>query len=106
MTAFDLLIPMLDLAYTFLWMPGLVLACFGIYWFVGIYTVALLPLTLLINAVLYRYQRRPVFVPFGLRLRRNLLGLVAYVVFYQMLMSPMSVLGYTQEISGARRRWK
>jgi poly-beta-1,6-N-acetyl-D-glucosamine synthase len=106
MTAFDLLIPMLDLAYTFLWMPGLVLACFGIYWFVGIYTAAVLPLTLLVNAVLYRYQRRQVFVPFGLRLRRNLLGLVAYVVFYQMLMSPMSVLGYAQEILGVRRRWK
>jgi biofilm PGA synthesis N-glycosyltransferase PgaC len=106
MTAFDLLLPLLDLAYTFLWMPGLVLACFGIYWFVGIYTVAVLPLTLLVNALLYRYQRRRVFVPFGLRIRRNLLGLVAYVVFYQMLMSPMSVLGYAQEALGLRRRWK
>ncbi|HEY3809841.1 MAG TPA: glycosyltransferase, partial [Acidimicrobiales bacterium] len=84
MTAFDLLLPLLDFAYTFLWMPGLVLACFGIYWFVGIYTVAVLPLTLLVNGLLYRYQRRRVFVPFGLRVRRNLLGLVSYVVFYQM----------------------
>jgi biofilm PGA synthesis N-glycosyltransferase PgaC len=32
--------------------------------------------------------------------------LVAYVVFYQMLMSPMSVLGYAQEALGLRRRWK
>jgi biofilm PGA synthesis N-glycosyltransferase PgaC len=106
MTALDLLIPVLDFAYTFLWMPGLVLACFGIYWFVGIYTVTVLPLTLLVNAILYWYQRRQVFRPLELRVRRNLLGLAIYVVFYQMLMSPMSVLGYTQELFGLRRRWK
>lgn len=102
----DLLLPFLDLAYTLLWMPGVVLACFGIYWFVGVYTAAVLPLTLLVNAVLYRYQNKRVFVPLDLKVRRNLRGLVAYVVFYQFLMSPVSVLGYAQELLGTRRRWK
>lgn len=106
MTGLDLLLPFLDFAYTFLWMPGLVLACFGVYWFVGIYTVSVLPLTLLVNVLLYRYQRKRVFVPLDLSVRRNVRGLVAYVLFYQMLMSPMSVLGYSQELLGLRRRWK
>jgi biofilm PGA synthesis N-glycosyltransferase PgaC len=102
----DLLLPFLDLAYTLLWMPGIVMACFGVYWFVGIYTVAVLPMTLLVNALLYRYQRRRVFIPLDLRVRRNVRGLLAYVLIYQMLMSPMSVLGYAQELLGTRRRWK
>ena len=102
----DLLLPFIDLAYTFLWMPGIVLACFGLYWFVGIYTAAVLPLTLLINFLLFRYQHKRVFVPLDLKVRRNLRGLVCYVLFYQMLMSPMSVAGYAQELLGLRRRWK
>jgi biofilm PGA synthesis N-glycosyltransferase PgaC len=106
MAGFDLLLPCLDLAYTFLWMPGIVMACFGLYWFVGIYTAAVLPLTLLINFLLYRYQRRRVFEPLNLKVRKNLRGLIAYVIVYQMLMSPMSILGYTQELLGTRRRWK
>lgn len=106
LASIDLLLPFIDLAYTFLWMPGVVLACFGLYWFVGIYTAAVLPLTLLINALLFQYQHKRVFVPFDLKVRRNLRGLVCYIVFYQMLMSPVSVLGYAQELLGLRRRWK
>jgi poly-beta-1,6-N-acetyl-D-glucosamine synthase len=73
---------------------------------VGPYTVAVLPLTLLVNAILYRYQRRRVFNVLGLRVRRNALGFVAFVLTYQMLMSPVSVAGYVQELLGLRRRWK
>jgi biofilm PGA synthesis N-glycosyltransferase PgaC len=39
----------------------------------------------------------------GLRVRRNLLGFFAFVLLYQMLMSPVSVAGYGQELLGLRR---
>jgi poly-beta-1,6-N-acetyl-D-glucosamine synthase len=106
LTGIDLLIPALDVAYALVWLPGLVLAATGRYWIVGPYTVAVLPLTLLVNAILYRYQRRRVFNALGLRVRRNALGFVAFVLTYQMLMSPVSVAGYVQELLGLRRRWK
>jgi poly-beta-1,6-N-acetyl-D-glucosamine synthase len=102
----DLLIPALDVAYSLVWLPGLPLAATGRFWIVGPYTVAVLPLTLLVNAILYRYQRRRVFHLLGLRVRRNTLGLVAFVLTYQILMSPVSVAGYVQELLGLRRRWK
>jgi biofilm PGA synthesis N-glycosyltransferase PgaC len=35
-----------------------------------------------------------------------MLGFVAFVLTYQMLMSPVSVAGYVQELFGLRRRWK
>ena len=106
LTAIDLLIPALDLAYTLVWLPGLALAVTGRYWIVGPYTLAVLPLTLLVNAILYRFQRRRVFNQLGLRIRRNAVGFVGFVLAYQMLMSPIAVVGYGQELLGLHRRWK
>jgi poly-beta-1,6-N-acetyl-D-glucosamine synthase len=106
LTGIDLLIPALDLAYTAVWLPGLLLALTGRFWIVGSYTLAVLPLTLLVNFILYRYQRRQVFDVLGLQVRRNRLGFFAFVLLYQMLMSPVAVIGYGQELLGLRRRWK
>jgi biofilm PGA synthesis N-glycosyltransferase PgaC len=106
LTALDLLIPVLDLTYTLVWLPGLVLSCFGVHWIVGLYTLLVLPLTLLVNGLLYRVQRRHVFDRLGLRVRRNRRGFLLYVLVYQMVMSPVAVLGYGQEALGLRRRWK
>jgi biofilm PGA synthesis N-glycosyltransferase PgaC len=106
LTSIDVLIPFLDVTYAAVWIPGLALALTGRFWIVGAYTLAVLPLTLAVNAILYHYQRRQVFDVLGLRVRRNLLGLLGFVVLYQLLMSPVSVLGYGQELLGTRRRWK
>jgi biofilm PGA synthesis N-glycosyltransferase PgaC len=106
LTAIDLLIPALDVAYALVWLPGLILAATGRYWIVGPYTLAVLPLTLVVNAILYRFQRRRVFNLLGLRVRRNTLGFLGFVLTYQMLMSPVAVVGYGQELLGLRRRWK
>ena len=42
----------------------------------------------------------------GLRVRRNAFGFLGFVLAYQMLMSPIAVVGYGQEFLGLRRRWK
>lgn len=106
LTSIDVLIPFLDVTYAAVWIPGLALALTGRFWIVGTDTLAVLPLTLAVNAILYHYQRRSVFDVLGLRVRRNFLGLLCFVLLYQLLMSPVSVLGYAQELLGARRRWK
>ena len=66
----------------------------------------MLPLTLLVNVILYRFQKRHVFDPLGLKVRSNAVGFVAYVLLYQAVMSPVAVWGYVQELSGRTRRWK
>jgi len=105
LTGINLIMPYLDLVYTFCWMPGLILALFGKFWIVGPATLFVVPLALVQNYLLYRYQRG-VFKTLDLRIRRNRLGFILYVFVYQMLMSPMSVIGYCQEILMLRRRWK
>lgn len=105
LTGCNLLMPYLDLVYTFCWLPGLVLAFFGIYWIVGPATLLVLPLTFFQNFILYRYQKK-VFRSLHLRIRKNLFGFVAYVLLYQMVMSPVSVYGYVQEALQRQRIWK
>ncbi|HXC80059.1 MAG TPA: glycosyltransferase [Candidatus Acidoferrum sp.] len=106
LTAIDLFIPLLDGAYVFLFLPGIVLACFGVFWFVGPMTALVLPLTLLVYGLLFRHQRRHVFEPLGLRMRQNRTGFLLFLFVYQMFMSSFSIIGYAQELLGTRRRWK
>lgn len=105
LTGVDLVLPYLDFVYTFCWLPGLILAFFGIYWIVGPMTLFVLPLTFGSYFILYEYQRRN-FKKQGLRIRRNYLGFFLFILIYQILMSPVSVWGYFQEIFGSERIWR
>lgn len=102
----DLAIPFLDLAYVFVWLPGLVLACTGRFWVVGPTTAAVVPMTLLLYLLLFRTQKRTVFAPLGLRARRDVVGFVLFVTIYQVFMSAMSLRGYAQHLLHRRHTWK
>lgn len=105
LTGINLIMPYLDLAYTFFWLPGLVLACFGIFWIVGPATLLVFPLTLISYSVLYTYQKR-VFRDLKLKVRKNLSVFFLFLLCYQMIMSPVSVWGYAQEVFRLQRVWK
>lgn len=102
----DLLIPLLDLGYVCIWVPGLILFCFGVPLIVSAWTLAVLPVTLLVYGGVRGFQARHVFGPLGLKVRRNRLGYVAFLLGYQLLCSSASLAGYAQHLAGARRRWK
>lgn len=102
----DLLIPLLDIGYAFLFVPGLVLAVLGYPILVSMWTLFVLPITLLVYGGLRRHQSHAVFAPLELRVRRNRFGYLAFLLVYQVLCSFASIVGYTQEIVGTRRRWK
>jgi biofilm PGA synthesis N-glycosyltransferase PgaC len=105
LTSCNLFMTFMDIVYTFCWLPGLVLALFGHFWIVGPATLFVLPLALLQNYILYTYQKG-VFLSLNLRVRKNVMGFILYVLFYQVLMSPISVWGYIQETLKLRRIWK
>jgi biofilm PGA synthesis N-glycosyltransferase PgaC len=105
MTGINLIMPYIDFVYTFIWMPGLVLALFGNFAIVGPMTLLVLPITIIQNYVIYKYQAS-VFKNMGLRIRKNRLSFVVYTLCYQMIMSPMSVIGYIQELLYMKRVWK
>lgn len=106
LTGINLLMLYLDFVYTVCWLPGLVLAFFGINWIVGPMTLLVLPLTLVSYSILYLYQKHYVFRHLHLKIRINKLGFLMFVLFYQMIMSPVSLYGYIQEFFKLRRVWK
>ncbi len=100
----NLFFPWLDLAYTFCFIPGIVLALCGIYWIAGPLTLVLLPLSLLMNGIMYRVGAG-LFRSEGLRVRRNPLGFVLYAFAYSVILQPACVIGYFSELFGLRKTW-
>ena len=99
------LFPFLDGMYSLAFLPGLVLACMGKFLIVGPMTLAVLPINFAIASVMLTRQRT-VFRQLGLRIRRNRLGLLSYLLLYSPVMSPLSFVGYMKELARTNRRWK
>jgi len=94
----------LDLIYTFVFIPGILLALLGVYWIAGPMTLAVLPLAALWNYFIFRIQRRMLNQQ-GMRVRSNLFGFFFYVLAYSMVMQPVCVWGYFAELVGLRKSW-
>ncbi|MDR7419680.1 MAG: glycosyltransferase [Armatimonadota bacterium] len=102
--AVDLLFPIIDGTYSLIFLPGVVLALFGHYWIAGPMTLFVLPLVALVAMAMYAKQVA-VFRELGLRIRRNRVGFLGWLLIYQILMSPVATLGYVRELVGAQKRW-
>jgi biofilm PGA synthesis N-glycosyltransferase PgaC len=100
----NLLFPWLDFVYTAAFLPGVVLALFGIYWIAGPMTLALLPMALLMNLLMYCISVR-MFDTQGLRVRRNIAGFLIYTFAYSLILQPVSAAGYASELLGLRKSW-
>jgi len=98
------LFPVMDAVYLLVFLPGVVAALFGYYFIAGPLTLAVLPLALVINGVMFRLQNG-MFRARSLSVRQNLGGFIGYVLIYQILMTPASMAGYLAELGGLRKRW-
>jgi biofilm PGA synthesis N-glycosyltransferase PgaC len=100
----NLLFPYMDLVYTLFFIPGLLLACFGIYWLAGPMTLLVLPMAGVVNYLMYAIQSR-MFHEQDLKVRRNPFGLMMYTLFYGVVLQPGCVMGYFAELLKMRKRW-
>lgn len=100
----NLLFPAMDVAYSVLFVPGIILALFGHYWLAGPMTLFVLPLALLINWLMFVIQSA-MFTTQGLKVRRNVIGFLVYSFVYGLILQPACVVGYLKELFGARKQW-
>ncbi len=100
----NLFFPFLDLIFTTVFIPGIVLALFGYYWIAGPITLALVPMAMAMNYFMYRIGRE-LFVEKGLKVRFNPSGFFIYTLFYSMIMQPVSLMGYLAEVLNLRKTW-
>ena len=98
------LFPLMDIAFTFGFIPGLILACFGIYWIAGPMTLSLLPMAFLLNWQMY-LKGKAMFNAEHLTVRANLLGFLSYVFAYGLVLQPACVYGYFSELFSLRKSW-
>jgi biofilm PGA synthesis N-glycosyltransferase PgaC len=101
-----LLFPWTDLAFTLGFVPGVVLSVvYSTHLLVGPMALALLPAALLLNLVIF-FVMRPMFNDHGLKIRRNVGGLLIYLFGYSMLLQPARVAGYLTAALRPRRSRK
>ena len=96
--------PYVDGVYSIAFPIGIVLALFGNFAIVGPMTLAVLPLNFILSMIMFRLSRSS-FEEVGLKVRRNFLGFLGYLLTYQLFMSPISVAGYVQELFRVERNW-
>lgn len=96
--------PLMDIAFTFGFIPGLVLASFGIYWIVGPMTLSLLPMAFLLNWQMY-LKGKAMFKQEHLKVRANALGFIFYVFAYGLVLQPACVWGYFSELFNLKKSW-
>ncbi len=100
----NLMFPLMDLAYTVGFLPGLVLALFGYFWIAGPMTLALLPLSAVFTWIMFRVAKKA-FDELGLKVRRNPSGFLIYSLAYTLILQPACVWGYAVELLGLRKTW-
>ncbi len=100
----NLLFPLLDLAFTICFIPGIVLALFGHYEIVGPMTLALLPMGFAMNFLMYSIGNKS-FKHNDLKVRRNLPGFFIYTLAYSLIMQPACLVGYASELLGRKKTW-
>lgn len=100
----NLLFPLLDMIFTLSFIPGIVLALLGYYWIVGPMTLALLPIAMGMNYLMFSTEKA-MFDKNGLRVRNNLQGFVIYSLAYNLIMQPVCFLGYFSELLNLKKNW-
>ncbi|MEO8104498.1 MAG: glycosyltransferase family 2 protein [Betaproteobacteria bacterium] len=100
----NLVFPWLDIAFTLFFLPGVLLALFGIFWIAGPVTLLLLPMALIMNLLMFRISRRT-FAEQDLHVRRNVPGFLIYAFAYSAILQPACVWGYFSELFGLRKTW-
>jgi biofilm PGA synthesis N-glycosyltransferase PgaC len=102
---YNLLFPVMDATYLLIFLPGLLGALFfENYAVVGLMTIAVLPLAVVINLLMY-FKQLAIFRRNGLVVRRNILGAIVFTLGYQAVLAPPSLAGYLSEVLGTRKKW-
>jgi len=101
----NLTFPFNDMVFMFIFVPGLIAAIFFQYYaVVGLMTIILLPMALMMNWIIY-HKHTKTFRKLELKVRKNWLGFILYVLFYQIIMTPASLSGYFLEIFKLKKSW-
>ncbi len=100
-TFINVLIIYLDIAYLFGFIPGVILALFGYYYFAGCLTVLTLIVSMFIYLSVYYFQKK-LCIPF----ENSLIGFLCFLLFFQPIQSSAALHGYITRALRGKEVWK
>lgn len=100
-TSVNILVVYLDLAFLFGFIPAIILALFGCYYFAGLLTFITVALCTILFASMYLYQKR-LKIPF----ENSLIGFVFFLLFFQAIQSTAALHGYLIRQFRRKEEWK
>jgi len=102
----NLLFPLLDSVYLFVFVPGVLAAIFFQYYLIaGIMTLLQIPLAFIFNFTVVKVQQKTLSEQ-GIKIPKRLWpSFFGYMLFYQLLMTPACITGYYKELTNKKKTW-
>ncbi len=100
-TIINVLIMYLDIAYLFGFIPGVLLALFGYYYFVGYLTIVALMVSIILYLSVYYFQIK-LNIPF----ENSYIGFIFFLLFFQVIQSSAALHGYVTRLIKGKEVWK
>lgn len=102
---YNLLFPYIDFVFAFIFVPSIIASLFFDYHLLaGEKTLWVIPLSLSLTTILYLVQRKT-FRDIGLSMSKNVIGMILYVIFFQVIQTPATLAGYFSEILKLKKNW-
>lgn len=102
---FNLMFPLLDFYYLFIFVPSIIVALvFKYYLIVSQMTLMLLPMGAVMNFMMFKVHYE-VFKHHGLKVRKHHIWTVFYFLCGNLLSAPASLRGYLDEFINAKKTW-
>lgn len=102
---YNLMFPFIDSVFAFIFIPAIIGAIFfSFYLLASRITLLVIPLSLLFTTILYFVQKKGIN-KVGLKMSKNYLGMILYVIFFQIIQTPATLAGYFSEIFKLKKNW-
>jgi len=103
---YNLMFPYIDTMFIFAFLPGVLIALiFGFHLMAGKMTLYLMPLIFIYSTIIYQIQKKELN-RLNISTANKNISFIAYIIFYQIVMTPATLSGYMSEIFKRKRVWK
>ncbi len=97
----NVLIMYLDIAYLFGFIPGVFLALFSYYYFVGYLTLVALMVSVILYLSVYYFQKK-----LNIHFENSYIGFLFFLIFFQVIQSSAALHGYVTRLLKGKEVWK
>ena len=96
----NIIVIYMNLAYLFGFIPGVIFAIFGYYYFVSKFTIVALLISTFLFFDIYNYQKR-----LKIDFKNSLIGFILFILIFQTIQSMAAFHGYLNHLLKLKKKW-